>query len=713
MLGGDVRQDLSTLHRTPDIYTIPLTSRGSIAGTALVFVRRVLRKLLEPLFMRQVTYNQANTRVVQTLVSEVERLEAEVVEQALSIPAWEGGRISIVIPVFNNFAFTYRCLASLAQHCPPGAYEIIVVDNASTDDTARLLGHAQGLRVVRNDTNRGFGDACSQGAQLARGDFLLFLNNDTIALDDFLSPLVDTLTRDPSIGAAGAQLLYPDGRLQEAGAILWNDAHGWNYGRGDTPDRPQYRYLRDVDYCSGACLLVRRALFDRVGGFDPRFAPAYYEDVDLCFQLRRIGFRVVYQPRARVVHFEGATAGTDLTAGNRTLFVEKHALALARQFPPDARHVFRARDHRPGKRILLVDHHVPLPDRDAGSARVFALLRLLSELGHKVTFAADGMAPDFAPAPADRLQQLGVEVLLPPLALPSYIEEHLEDFDLLILCRVTVAAKYLPAIASRENRPPAIFDTIDLHFLRESRQAEVEGNAALAREAEITKSFELHVARLSHRVWVVNPYEAELLRRENPALPVEVVPLIQEVRDTVPKFLDRRDLMFLGGFRHGPNEDAVAFFVTEIFPRLRRELPGVRLLVAGGDLTPAVRALAADDVAILGFVKDINPVFDACRVFVAPLRYGAGLRGKILYSLGSGLPVVTTTVGAEGIGLADREEALIADDAAEFAARVVELYRDEALWTHLSERGRRHVEAHFSYESVKAKVADTVSAVAR
>ena len=627
-------------------------------------------------------------------------------------------KVSIVVPVFNNASLTYQCLKSILEHTPADLYEIIVVDNASTDDTQRMLRQIENVEIIANSENLGFVGGCNKGSTAAQGEYILFLNNDTVVTEAWLTSLLSTFDEHEEVGAVGAKLVYPDGRLQEAGAIVWSDGTGWNYGRGDDPQRPEYNYVREVDYCSGACFLVRRELFERLGGFDARFAPAYYEDVDLCFEIRRLGYRILYQPKARIIHVEGATAGTDISSGfkrfqevNRTKFVEKHAGALAVQHQPDAANVFHARERQSGKRILLVDHMVPLYDQDAGSLRMFAMLQILRELGHKVTFLPDNLAP-FEPY-TETLQQLGVEVLYVPMSIPKYLEQRLGEFDLVILCRAPIAMKYISSIVGTANRPPVIFDTIDLHHVREQRRAELEGDPGLMSGAALTKKSELFVASASEMVWVVSDYEVDVLRRENASLRIEVIPTIHRVRETVPLFGGRQDLLFLGGFKHSPNEPAVLYFVNDIFPLIKRKIPGIRFLVVGSNVPPTVRELASEDVIIVGYVKDVNPVFDSARVLVAPLQYGAGLKGKICESLACGLPVVTTTIGAEGMRLKDREHALIADDPCDFAARVVELYEDEALWTSLSERGRRHVDTHFGYDTVKVKLEATLRAVMR
>lgn len=628
-------------------------------------------------------------------------------------PVTHSPGVSIVIPVFNNANLTYGCLESIADRTPAGLYEVLVVDNASTDETGNVLGAFEGVRVIRNQVNRGFVRACNQGFEAATGGFVLFLNNDIVVLDGWCERLLETLTRDASIGAVGAQLIYPDDRLQEAGGIIWSDGTGWNYGRGDDRNKPEYNFVRDVDYCSAACLLVRRSLLAALGGFDTRFAPAYYEDTDLCFELRRLGYRVVYQPSAKVVHFEGATAGVDVNTGfkkfqeiNRAKFVDKHRAELAGHYGPDPVHLFRARNRKVGKRIAIVDHMVPRADQDSGSVRMQAMIEILRDLGHVVTFIPDNLAP-FAPY-TEALQQLGVEVIHGAISIQRYLLEHLRDFDIVILCRLNFAIKYLPAIVESAHRPRLVFDTVDLHYLRQQRRAELESDPQHWTLATTSREGELYLANAADQVWVTSPHEADVLRAEDPQLHIEVVPNIHRVREGVPPGDGRRDLLFIGGFLHPPNEDAVLHFARDILPRIRARLPDVRFVVVGPDPPRSVLDLQSDVVVVTGQVKDVQPMFDASRVMVVPLRYGAGMKGKVGQSLAYGLPLVTTSIGAEGMHLEDRRHVLVADDPAEFADRVCELYTNQRLWEHLSLEGRRHVEEHFGYDAVKRRIGEAL-----
>lgn len=247
--------------------------------------------------------------------------------------------VSIVIPVFNHPGMTVACLTSLANAGAGRSFEVIVVDDASTDGGMVQVRDFPGVVYLRNDTNLGFVHSCNAGAALARGRVIVLLNNDTLVTSGWVDRLVDTLEL-PDVGLVGACLQYPDGSLQEAGGIVFSDASGWNYGRGGDPSDPRYRYRRSADYCSGAAVALPRRLFEELGGLDVRYAPAYYEDTDLAMRVRAMGLRVVYEPDAVVVHLEGVSAGTDLTRGmkayqvaNRDKFLQRWDEVLRHSHP--------------------------------------------------------------------------------------------------------------------------------------------------------------------------------------------------------------------------------------------------------------------------------------------------------------------------------------------------------------------------------------------
>jgi len=621
--------------------------------------------------------------------------------------------VSMIIPAYNKWQYTVNCLKSICQNTD-GDYEVIVVDDASSDDTAKILSKVKNLVMLRNKKNAGFIESCNRGAKASKGDYILFLNNDTMVTKGWLLPLLEIIRRD-NVGAVGSKLVYPDGTLQEAGGIIWNDGSGWNYGRGDDPEKPEYNYVREVDYCSGASLMVKRGLFEKIGGFDERFKPAYCEDGDLCFSLRKIRYKAMYQPMSVVVHFEGVTCGTDTSSGikryqeiNRPKFVKKWNQVLQKyHYPPVAENAFLARDRVSGKRILVIDHYVPTYDQDAGSESTFNILTLLSELGHKVTFIGDNLL-NIQPY-TTALQQNGIEVIYGPFffSVEEYIKRNGKYFDIVILSRPHIAIKHLNSVKENCNRAKVIYDTKDLVYMREFRRAEIENNKKVLKLAEASKKTEFYLAENSDLTLVVSPEEKKILLKEDPKLNVEVLrhvlPIIEQPKKS---FSEKKDLLYVGGFNHIPNIDGVIYFVNEIFPEVKKRLPGVRLYVVGSNPPHEVLSLKSRDIIVTGFVKDLEPYFENCRVFVVPLRYGAGIKAKVIHSMIRGVPVVATPIGAEGIieEVEEGKDILVADTREDFIEKVVSLYTDEKLWNILSESPLHYVEKNYSYEASRAKL---------
>src|SRR5437870_2809620 len=560
----------------------------------------------------------------------------------IEFPVHEQVEISIIIPVFNQFRFTQASLASLQEHQGPERFEVIIVDDCSTDVTAEAVPRMPGVVYLRNETNSGFITACNRGAKKARGKYLVFLNNDTLVRDGWLSTLLGTFAEEPQAGIVGSKLVYPDGRLQEAGGIIWGDASGWNYGNSDDPGKPEYNFLREVDYCSAATLMITKSLFEAVGGFDEKYAPAYYEDTDLAFKVRQAGYKVLYQPLSEVIHYEGATGGTDLATGtkkyqdiNRSTFATRWADELMTK--PANGDVASLEKPTPGrKNILVIDHYVPTPDRDSGSLRMFQILKLLHALGHRVTFIPDNLAK--SQPYTSELQKRGIEVLYHPYVkrVRDYLILHGCEFDVVVLSRCHFARKHMADIRRCAPQSRIIFDTVDLHFIREAGEARVTGDSEIERKAKETEQLEYELIEQSDETWIVSNSEQRLLKEKWPHKSIQVVSNVVDVPGSNTPFALRRDWLFIGSFQHRPNVDGVLFFVQQIFPLVSPRLRDAKFYIIGDNAPPEIVALANEKIVVTGLQRDARPFFDSVKLSVAPLRFGAGFTGKINQSMGFG-----------------------------------------------------------------------------
>ncbi len=641
-----------------------------------------------------------------------------------AVPCDTRPRVSVIIPAYNHLAYTAACLSSIARARDATPLEIILVDDESSDKTQARLTGLPGLRYFRNTENQGFIRSCNRGLTEARGEFVLFLNNDTQVEDHWLERLLETFAQQPDAGLVGARLVYPDGSLQECGGMVLSDGSGWNLGRGDNPDKPDYQFLREVDYCSGACIVLRRDLLESLGGFDEHYAPAYYEDTDLAFKVRAAGLKVYVQPAVSVTHFEGVSSGTDLASGtkryqlvNREKFIERWRGELALQPGPikdplDLAAVRQARDHRLRGRILIIDAYTPEPDQDSGSVRLVNLMRCLLEMGYGVTFFADNRAWDGNYTRS--LQAMGVEACYDPWlgSAEAFIRERGRDFSQVIISRHYIAGQYVSLLRSHAPQAKFIFDTVDLHFLREERLAELENSTALRQVAKQTRRSEMGVIRAADATLVVSQVEQELLADSAPDADVFVLSNIHELGVDPPGFTQRKDVYFVGGYQHPPNIDAARWFVQEIWPLINKALPDVHFHLIGSKAPDAVRELGnVAGVTFHGFVERLEPFLDECRVSVAPLRYGAGVKGKVNQAMAHGQPVVATPAAVEGLHAVDGSDVLIAANPGDFAQAVIKLYQDQALWERLSVNGRRNVETHFSKDAAKRDISKLLSAL--
>ncbi|MDP1845275.1 MAG: glycosyltransferase [Candidatus Moranbacteria bacterium] len=633
--------------------------------------------------------------------------------------------VSIIIPVFNKWQHTYNCLVSLKENIGKDiSFEIIVIDNASADETPQLFEKIKNVNYVRNIENLNFVIGNNQGIEKSRGKYIVCLNNDTYVFPGWLESLLATVKSDEKIGLVGSKLIYPDGQLQESGGIVWKNKKCANYGKFHDPDSYEFNYLKDVDYCSAASIIVRRDVFRKLGGFDAIYRPAYFEDVDLAFRVRGKGFRAVYQPKSELIHFEGVTAGKDTQDKksfkkyqeiNKEKFFERWKDVLAKEnFNDFENKVFLARDRSKNKKVMLyMDNNVPTHDQDAGSFVTFEYLKIFLNLGYKIVFWPHNMQK-LEPY-VETLQQMGIETVFGSISFEQFIRKNGKFIDLALLARPHVASDFIDLIYEN-TKAKIIYSTIDLHHLREKREYEVgKANGVLELpDWKKTKELEIELMEKSDVSLLFSSEEEKIINKEFPEISVETIPWIQKVNfSDGQKEYERRGILFLGGFSHAPNTDAVIWFHDKIFPLIKKDLPGIEVAIAGSNPPQEIMKLNSDDFEIKGFVpdEDLPSFFGRHKVFVAPLRYGAGFKGKIAMAMSYGLPVVTTSIGAEGMGLEDGETAMIADSAEDLAKKIINLYNSENDWKKIADNSIRHVAENYSAEAAQKKFTEIVGKI--
>ena len=634
--------------------------------------------------------------------------------------------VTIILPVFNKIEYTLRALAGLSLQETDYTFEVVLADDHSTDQTKDISALIDGLNYIRHPKNLGFLLNCNGAAESANGKIIVFLNNDTIPFSSWLLELIDPLVKDGRVGLVGSMLLYADGTLQEAGGFIFKDGAGWNYGREGTPNDCRYNFVREVDYCSGASLAISRSLWTDLGGFDTRYEPAYYEDTDLAFRVREAGYKVIYTPFSKLVHFEGVSSGVSLTSGikqyqltNQSKFKVRWQHQLTREVNPNQA---RFSPWQPYKKnvLLWIDALFPTPDQDSGSADTFNFLKIASEGGWGVTFIPHDNQ-DHAGHYTEQLQRLGIECWYRPYltSVADYLKTYGHQFDAIVLSRVVVASAVIEDVVKYAPKAKIIFNTVDLHFLRESRERQIiygdhqGNNEDNNSRADDLKEKEFNIIKRADLTILISPDEETVVREQIPSARTAVIPIARNIPGRERDFQARHDICFLGGFSHTPNIDAVKYFISEIWDLVKENLPDCRFIVAGSNIPDSIQRLSSQDIVIEGFVPELHTLFERVKLSIAPLRYGAGMKGKVVSSLSFGVPVIATSIATEGMGLTDGLDVSIANEPADFANLISQIYRSETAWERLSQNGLNTAREKFSSAKLPPKIMDALAQAMR
>jgi GT2 family glycosyltransferase len=628
-------------------------------------------------------------------------------------------QVSVIVVLYNQAGLTLQCLQALSDSTNV-SFETIIVDNASSDAMPQLLERIDGATILRQSENLGFLRAVNLAADFAQGEHILLLNNDAMVEPTTLANAMARLATEPGVGAVGGPILLWDGRLQEAGSIVWQDGSCLGYGRGDSPDAPAYHFVRDVDYCSGAFLMVRRALFDQLGRFDDAFAPAYYEESDFCVRLWKAGQRIVYDPNVRIKHFEFASdvnsgQAMALQARNRERFVEKHSDFLATKLPSAPQHVLRASQVLPphAKRVLIIDDRVPFPSLGRGYPRACMIANLIGESVGALTYFPLQI-PEGDWSTVHTVLRAQTEVILNEglPGLKRFLAERAASFDLIVISR---PHNMEPFARIREQNPEwfahatIVYDAEALFSLRTIERAKVMGSPLSENAAQALIDDELALAKTASRIVAVSQAEAQQYRRAGCSQVVVLGHALDLLQASRTQFAPRNGFLFVGAITQDdcPNGDSMLWFLDHVWPLIQQRLgAAIELDIVGVCESPMVRARQSATVRLLGRVDDLAPFFEARRVFVVPTRFAAGVPHKAHEAASRGLPMVVTPLIASQLGW--DKELLVGPDAPSFAEACIKLHETQALWQEKREAGLAAVARDCSADAFARSVREMV-----
>ena len=609
--------------------------------------------------------------------------------------------ISIILIFYNQAHLSLLCLQSLIKFADV-PFELIIVDNGSSDSTTDLLAVLDNCVVISNVENLGFVKAVNQGAKHARGEYILLLNNDAVIHQQTLSSALSSIHERESVGAVGGKISLIDGSLQEAGSIIWSDGSCLGYGRGDDPMASDYMFERDVDYCSGAFLLFRRKHFEELDGFDLDYAPAYYEESDFCIRLHKKGLRVVYNPTIKITHYEFASSGgmssaSKLQQEHQQILCEKHSDWLRNQSQNNPALIIQARTANKFPNVLLIDDRVPHPSLGSGYPRSAHMLNSMDKLDLNVTFFPLQFPIDDWKTTYSTLSK-SIEVVLEKgrSGLYPFLNSRKGFFQYIVVSRIHNMKFFRDIFETNPSLiegSKIIYDAEALTASREilHRQLLCQPVTEIEKEDLITE--EMQQSKIAETVIAVSAREADVYRQHG----INNVCILGHTLSVMPgdkEFSSREGILFVGALRDegSPNVDSLLWFVINVLPIIEVAIPEIKLYIVGDKAASSLASIEKENISFLGRLDCVAGVYNSSRIFVAPTRFAAGIPHKVHEAASMGIPCVTTPLLAMQLQWQHEKELLIGEDAKCFAEQCVRLYQDEALWQSVQEAGLTAVE---------------------
>ncbi len=630
----------------------------------------------------------------------------------------DGPLVSLVIVVFNKAHLTYACLRRLTQ-LQHGNLEVLIVDNHSTDQTSVLLERLEGrVSVIRQSQNLHFLRACNLAFEEidSCAKYVALVNNDALLDSVAINKALQVFERWPDTGIVGGQILHLDGQLQEAGSTICSDGSCRGIGRRQSPWQPLAQARRKVDYVSGCFLMIDAPLLATIGGFDTDFAPAYYEETDLCVTCWKLGRPVIYEPSCLLHHVEfasseqGRSDAEVLMRNNQKTFQAKHADWLNAQHKsdqfadlPSIHHALRKQAYP--VRLLWIDDKLPDPAQGSGFGRLQSIISSLADLGCFITlFATNLPEPDKAPDRSIYSHSSDFELHWGRSeSLAKILNQRSGFYTHIVASRrhnQDMLLNWLHKLEGNTPRPQLIADVESLFSLREQSYKHFRRTGLIAKATELTDhnllKDELRILGSFDQVWSVSQFEADLLRKESHSA-LHVIGHSFASLCTAPRHPNTAGLLFMGAMNHPglPNLDSLEWLAEAVLPALRQQALSPEkapLTVIGPyreDLViPLLERLKTVwPVVHLGAVPEVEPIVSRHRVVLAPTRFAAGLPHKVQHAIALGIPVVTTELIAGQMGWSSGEGLLASNDAYEFASYITQLYKDSTLWEQVQTAG--------------------------
>lgn len=688
--------------------------RGIFKAYDSPFVKEIDYKLYDKTVAKQIGWNE------EEMATGIESFPIELLNpinemERLLFPKVEEPVISIIIPAHNKFKYLYNCLKSVLLNTGNVHYEVIIADHGSNKFKDKLKETVSGVTIISVEKGMRVTKIYNTLAKSAKGKYLVFLNSSTQVQLNWLYPLVRCIETRIDAGIVGSKLIYSDGKLMEAGGIVWKNANLFEYGKGKNPDFPDYNYVREVDYVSSIVMLISKNLWNEIGGFDEKYFLEDFSDADLAFEVRKRGKTVLYQPDSVAIFFESISGrkciGDEMKKcykDNIKSFREKWNQELLENQYTEKKEVLAACERKQNKKtVVFVSEHIPTFDKDAGSRTIDFYIQEFIKRGYIVKFIPNSFTRE--EPYTYRLEQMGVEVLCGKYykkMVLNWIYSNHKNIDFAFLNYPYASSKYIDAFKSLSI--PVIYYGVDLHYLRMQRESILLGNQNM-KEAKLFYDKEAYLIKNSDSVYYPSLVEIEIVKKEFHRKDVKQLMIniydTDYIRNTY-KPENREGIMFIGSYKHAPNVDAVTWFSYHIFPKIYDKLE-IIFYIAGADMNPDVHNIDMAGINKIGELADaeLQEMYNKIKMIVVPLRYGAGIKGKVIEAMYHGVPIVTTPIGMEGIPN-ENEAVRIENDENRFADAVIELYQSDEKLKKMSAAGQEIIKRYYSREAAWNNIAE-------